>query len=95
MGRDRAHRFSDKLQRFTSLKTKAEETVFTPRQLETNGIAVRQDGRRRSAFDLLGQADLDVAVRYADVMQLIEYIEAEVLRRARVKLEREVRFLQV
>lgn len=60
VGADRAHRFSDKLQRFTSLKKKAEETVFTPRQLETDGIAVRQDGRRRSAFDLLGQADLEM-----------------------------------
>ena len=60
VGPNRAHRFSDKLQRFISLKNKAKETVFTPRQLETNGIAVRQDGRRRSAFDLLGQADLEM-----------------------------------
>ncbi|SDL45893.1 glucose-inhibited division protein A [Paracoccus chinensis] len=60
VGPNRAHRFSDKMQRFTSLKKKAEELIFTPRQLETNGIAVRQDGRRRSAFDLLGQADLEM-----------------------------------
>lgn len=60
VGSERAHRFTDKLQRFTSLRKKAEEMVFTPRQLETSGIAVRQDGRRRSAFDLLGQADLEI-----------------------------------
>ena len=60
VGEDRARQFADKLQRFTYLRKKAEETVFTPKQLETCGIVVRQDGRRRSAFDLLGQADLEL-----------------------------------
>lgn len=60
VGEDRARQFGDKLQRFISLRKKAEETAFTPKQLENCGIVVRQDGRRRSAFDLLGQADLEL-----------------------------------
>lgn len=57
---ERAKQFNDKLQRFVAVRKKAEETVFTPKQLEAHGVAVRQDGRRRSAFDLLGQADLEI-----------------------------------
>ena len=60
VGWERSERFRDKLRRFVSLRKKAEDTVFTPKQLEVSGIPVRQDGRRRSAFDLLSQADLEL-----------------------------------
>lgn len=58
VGAERAERFRDKLQRFTSGQARAESISFTPQQLAGHGIAVRQDGHRRTAFGLLGQVDL-------------------------------------
>lgn len=60
VGKDREQHFRDKLRRFTSLRTKAEDTVFTPKELESHGFVVRQDGRRRSALDLLAQTDIEM-----------------------------------
>ncbi|HMM09609.1 MAG TPA: tRNA uridine-5-carboxymethylaminomethyl(34) synthesis enzyme MnmG [Paracoccus solventivorans] len=58
VGAVRAERFRDKLHRFTSGQARAESISFTPQQLAGHGIAVRQDGHRRTAFGLLGQVDL-------------------------------------
>jgi len=61
VGDERKLRFNDKLQRFTQIRSTAESIVFTPQELGRHGLAVRQDGNRRSAFDLLGYGDLELA----------------------------------
>lgn len=61
VGDDRAQRFGDKLRRFTQARALAEEATFTPQELGRQGVTVRQDGNRRSAFSLLGQTDLEPA----------------------------------
>ena len=54
----RAERFADKNGRFRAARAMAEATEFTPSQLAAQGLLVRQDGQRRSVFDLLGQAGI-------------------------------------
>lgn len=61
VGAERAAAFSDKADRFSRLRAGLEALSFTPQQLAARGVAVRHDGHRRSAFALLGQADLDHA----------------------------------
>lgn len=61
VGTERVTRFRDKLRRFTTARTVAEATSFTPQELGRHGLSVRQDGNRRTAFGLLGQSDLDPA----------------------------------
>lgn len=59
VGDERSCRFNGKLRRYTSARQKAEAITFTPQQLSRTGMAVRQDGNRRSAFSLLGQSDIE------------------------------------
>ena len=63
IGEERAARFRDKMRRYADVRDLAEATSWTPAELATKGIAVRQDGVRRSLFALLGQhADPDELV---------------------------------
>lgn len=51
--------FTEKMTRYRGLRNHAETTAFTPNFLQSHGIAVRQDGARRSLFSLLAQQDVD------------------------------------
>lgn len=59
VGGRRAEVFQDKQARYLSVRAATEATGYTPTQLAAAGLAVRQDGQRRSAFALLAQQDLD------------------------------------
>lgn len=55
---ERRRRFEDKQRRFTALSDRAQAISFTPTELAANGLAVRQDGQRRTAYMLMGQSDV-------------------------------------
>lgn len=59
VGGRRAEVFQDKQARYLSVRAATEAAGYTPTQLAAAGLAVRQDGQRRSAFALLAQQDLD------------------------------------
>ena len=59
VGAERAAQFNDKMDRYSSARAVTEETSFTPSQLQSLGVAVRQDGQRRSIFFLLGSQVID------------------------------------
>ncbi|TRW98785.1 tRNA uridine-5-carboxymethylaminomethyl(34) synthesis enzyme MnmG [Paracoccus sp. M683] len=59
IGSERAAYFENKMTAYREARSIAEATRFTPTELGKNGIAVRQDGQSRSAFDLFAYADLD------------------------------------
>ena len=59
VGAERAAQFNDKMDRYSSARILTEETSFTPSQLQSLGVAVRQDGQRRSIFSLLGSQVID------------------------------------
>lgn len=59
VGAERAAQFNDKMNHYSSARVLTEETSFTPSQLQSLGIAVRQDGQRRSIFSLLGSQVID------------------------------------
>jgi tRNA uridine 5-carboxymethylaminomethyl modification enzyme len=53
IGRKRSDAFNDKLARLSQAKALARELSLTPSEAVAQGLAVRQDGVRRSANDLL------------------------------------------
>ncbi|CUH51470.1 tRNA uridine-5-carboxymethylaminomethyl(34) synthesis enzyme MnmG [Shimia marina] len=53
IGETRKAAFSDKLEKLTSGKAMLEEKGFTPKEIKASGIAVNQDGNRRTAFQVL------------------------------------------
>lgn len=59
IGSRRAAHFSERQTRYDSARTAAEQERLTPTQLQRAGIAVRQDGQKRSIFTLLGAAGID------------------------------------
>lgn len=61
IGAERLCRFREKTQKLYFARSIIETAVFTPRELAANDIPVRQDGARRTGFDLLGQ-NIDVQV---------------------------------
>lgn len=60
-GAERRDRFQESRAAYLSGRAALERESFTPTQLRAAGIAVRQDGQRRSSFDLLGIEDVGVA----------------------------------
>ncbi|WP_267899472.1 tRNA uridine-5-carboxymethylaminomethyl(34) synthesis enzyme MnmG [Paracoccus yeei] len=55
---DRADAHKDRMRRIHALRQHCEQVQFTPSQLNKAGVAVRQDGSRRSLFSLLGQSEI-------------------------------------
>ncbi|MGR3427328.1 MAG: hypothetical protein ACU0CX_22770 [Sagittula sp.] len=55
---ERARAFTQKMEALNASKRLLEETSFTPSQVKTLGIAVNQDGTRRSGFQLLSFKDV-------------------------------------
>lgn len=62
IGRERAIWFADRQRRYSAARAKAQALTFTPSELATMSIPVRQDGQRRSLFSLLGQAEVDLTL---------------------------------
>lgn len=61
VGADRAARFGDRKARLDAARTLAGALTATPDALRARGIAVNRDGVRRSAVDLLGYPEVDIA----------------------------------
>jgi tRNA uridine 5-carboxymethylaminomethyl modification enzyme len=63
VGRERQAAFAGKLDRLTVSQKTLRALTLTPPQAAAHGIAVRQDGVRRSALDLLALSDLPTLAR--------------------------------
>ncbi len=61
VGPGRARAFAEKMEALASGRAALEARRFTPPQVQALGIPARQDGVRRSAFDLLALPDVTVA----------------------------------
>jgi tRNA uridine 5-carboxymethylaminomethyl modification enzyme len=61
VGRPRAEAFAAKQAALAALSARLGELTATPEEAGRAGIAVNRDGRRRSAFTLLGYPDVDLA----------------------------------
>lgn len=61
VGEDRSIRFRHKLAALDAVRTQLSSLSMTPNQGTAVGIAINQDGIRRSAFELLSRPDMDWA----------------------------------
>ncbi|AUH35284.1 tRNA uridine-5-carboxymethylaminomethyl(34) synthesis enzyme MnmG [Paracoccus tegillarcae] len=59
VGQERQAHFSKKMAAYCNARDIAEAASFTPTQLAKAGLSVRQDGQRRSAFELMAYPDVD------------------------------------
>jgi tRNA uridine 5-carboxymethylaminomethyl modification enzyme len=66
VGEARRRAFGDKMEALAAGRAQLESLSFTPTQLAAAGIAVKQDGQRRSGFDLLAHS----GVSFADLLAL-------------------------
>ena len=64
VGSARQSAFSDKMDRLTVSRETMARLTLTPPQAAAQGIAVRQDGVRRSALDLLSLTDFATLIRF-------------------------------
>ena len=60
VGEARAAHFAEKSAALTAARALAEGCAATPDALARRGVAVKRDGRRRSAFDLLAHPEFDL-----------------------------------
>jgi tRNA uridine 5-carboxymethylaminomethyl modification enzyme len=72
VGQDRAAAFADKMDQLESARSIMRETTFSPTELSRAGIAVNQDGQRRTAMDLLAFQDITMA----DIVGLLPALSA-------------------
>ncbi|MEP2531665.1 tRNA uridine-5-carboxymethylaminomethyl(34) synthesis enzyme MnmG [Shimia sp.] len=84
VGSARRDVFLDKRDRLASGKALLDEAIFTPKQLKAAGIAVNQDGNRRSAFQILAFPD----VGFREILPLDEQFQS-VDHEVRLQLERD------
>ncbi len=61
VGPERARRFTEKRDALAAARGRVEACTATPDELARQGIEVKRDGRRRSAFDLLAHPEIDLA----------------------------------
>ncbi|MFY9698432.1 MAG: tRNA uridine-5-carboxymethylaminomethyl(34) synthesis enzyme MnmG [Rhodoplanes sp.] len=61
VGPERAGRFGAKMQALTAARDYARSVSVTPSQAERFGFALKKDGQRRTAFDLLAYPDFGIA----------------------------------
>lgn len=65
--------FMERQTHYNAARAFAENTVFTPTELARSGMAVRQDGQKRTLFALMGLADADMASLVALSPELGKY----------------------
>lgn len=78
VGEERRSSFLHRQKKYDTARSTLEAATFTPASLAKAGIAVRQDGQRRSAFSLLGQSDISLDVLSAIAPQ-VSHISADTL----------------
>ena len=78
VGEDRRKAFEKKLEGLERAQALAQNLVETPAEVGRRGLAVNQDGVRRSVFELLGHADLGVQAVVVAFPELLD-VEAEYL----------------
>jgi tRNA uridine 5-carboxymethylaminomethyl modification enzyme len=61
VGPERSHRHRAKMAALAEARTMAETLNVTPNEAARHGLALRRDGQRRSAFDLLSYPDIGIA----------------------------------
>ena len=59
VGVERQQMFEDKMRRLQSARARISESTYTSKQLIACGMSVKQDGSRRSGFELLSFPDID------------------------------------
>lgn len=96
VGEGRAARFEAKQSGLRELRSRARAIVVTPAEAEGCGVKVRQDGERRSLYDLLGYPDValaDVLALDAEVAEAPSTMLEQLAREARYApyLERQAR----
>ena len=57
----RATAFSDKMERLAAVQMALQSNTFTPREIANAGVPISEDGKRRSAADLLSYPNVTVA----------------------------------
>ena len=62
VGTARARAFEAKLDALTRARVRMRELDLTPNEAQKHGIAIRQDGTRRNALELLGLPEVDLGV---------------------------------
>ncbi len=80
VGAERAQAFARKEQALADARARLDALSFTPNQARAQGIAVNQDGRRRSAFELLSYPQVgweDVARLWPELDQIAPRIAAQ------------------
>jgi tRNA uridine 5-carboxymethylaminomethyl modification enzyme len=60
IGPDRAGRFAEKMAALTAARDFARSVAVTPSEAERFGLALKKDGQRRTAFDLLSYPDMNI-----------------------------------
>ena len=63
---DRQRKFNDKSEKLTALRSELGSLSLTPKAARTAGLDVKEDGKKRSAFELLSFPDIDFS-RLKDV----------------------------
>ncbi len=61
VGSERATLFETKMDRLSKARARLESESYTPKQLNSSGLRVNQDGTRRTGFQLLAFPDIDFA----------------------------------
>jgi tRNA uridine 5-carboxymethylaminomethyl modification enzyme len=85
VGTDRAQAFAAKSEALQCGRIALEARQFTPPQVQAMGIPARQDGVRRSAFDLLALPDVTIArllAAIADLPDMTPEVSAQIERDA-------------
>lgn len=82
VGEAREAAFCARQARYDAARTLLESATYSPAALQKAGIPVRQDGQARSAFGLLGQADMSLT-QLAQVLPQVTTISAETLQQVR------------
>ena len=77
VGKERSRAFADKVARLAKGRSLAESLTLTPNVAAKYGIAVRQDGVRRSAKDMLALPGVDLS-RLAAIWPELEFIAPDV-----------------
>lgn len=80
----RQQAFAEKMEKLSKAKSELESKTFTPKQLNAAGIAVKQDGNKRTPYQVLAFPN----VRFSDIAKL-DIDVAEVNDETRQQMERD------
>jgi tRNA uridine 5-carboxymethylaminomethyl modification enzyme len=87
VGAARRRRFEERMERLAAARSLAESLEVTPTEASRRGMAINQDGVRRSAFELLGHSDLHPSTVLAAFPELSD-VDSEIL----AQVERDARY---